>query len=109
MREPFSRDEGLHMDDVRIIGGAVQHKEPEVKEPEAAGHARSCEAEQLSRAAGVIRELSQGRSLDAVIRKVRRDVQELGRVYSSFESPVASAAVVAAEAWGLAGQWWLRR
>ncbi len=38
LREPISRDEGLHTGVVRNIGGTVQNKEPEDKEPEAGGH-----------------------------------------------------------------------
>ena len=84
LREPISRDEGLHTGVVRIIGGTVQNKEPEDKEPEAAGHTQSSAAEELNR------KLSQGRSMDAVIRQVRRDMEELGRVYSGIESRLQS-------------------
>ena len=57
---------------------------------QAAGRTQSSAAEELSRIAGVIVELSQGRSIDAEIRKVRRDVEELGRVYSGIESRLQS-------------------
>ncbi len=53
---------GLHTGVVPIIGGTVQNKEPEDREPEAAGHTQSSAAEELSKIAGVIVELSQGRS-----------------------------------------------
>jgi hypothetical protein len=54
---------GLHTDVVRISGGTMPNKEREDKEAEAAGHTQSSAAEELSRIAGVIVELSQGRSI----------------------------------------------
>jgi uncharacterized protein YhaN len=51
---------------------------------------RSGAAEELSRIAGVIVELCQGRRSDAEIRKVRSDVEKLGGVYSDIESRLQS-------------------
>jgi uncharacterized protein YhaN len=51
---------------------------------------RSGAAEELSRIAGVIVELCQGRRSDAEIRKVRSDVEKLGGVYCDIESRLQS-------------------